>query len=63
MKKIKFDAIKFVLLAAVLGFVLFGVVFYMLGFYPFGSNTMMKVDLYHQYGPFHEEFRKKLLNY
>ncbi|MBR1444208.1 MAG: YfhO family protein [Firmicutes bacterium] len=62
MKKIKFDDIKFVLLAAVLGFVLFGVVFYMLGFYPFGSNTMMKVDLYHQYGPFHEEFRKKILN-
>ncbi|MBR1735792.1 MAG: YfhO family protein, partial [Firmicutes bacterium] len=62
MKKIKFNDIKFVLLAAVLGFVLFGVVFYMLGFYPFGSNTMMKVDLYHQYGPFHEEFRKKILS-
>lgn len=32
------------------------------GFFPFGENTIMRVDLYHQYGPFHEELRHRLLN-
>ncbi len=31
------------------------------GFFPFGENSILKVDLYHQYAPFHEELRQKLL--
>lgn len=31
------------------------------GFYPFGENSILKVDLYHQYAPFHQELRQKIL--
>lgn len=31
------------------------------GFFPFGENSILRVDLYHQYAPFHEELRQKLL--
>lgn len=29
---------------------------------PFGSRSVLQVDLYHQYAPFHEELRYRLLN-
>ncbi len=32
-----------------------------LGYYPIGNNVILKVDMYHQYGPFHEELRSRLL--
>ena len=30
--------------------------------YPFGDQIILKVDLYHQYAPFHEELRHRILN-
>lgn len=30
--------------------------------YPFGDQIVLKVDLYHQYAPFHEELRSRILN-
>ncbi|MEY8336563.1 YfhO family protein [Lachnospiraceae bacterium 62-35] len=32
------------------------------GFYPFGKNTVLQVDLFHQYAPFQAELRSRLLN-
>ncbi len=37
-------------------------VFAILGYYPAGENCIMRIDLYHQYAPFHEELRSKILN-
>ena len=33
-----------------------------LGYFPMGDNIILKVDMYHQYGPFHEELRNRLVN-
>ena len=30
--------------------------------YPFGDQIVLKVDLYHQYAPFHEELRHRIFN-
>ena len=30
--------------------------------YPFGDQIILKIDMYHQYAPFHEELRSRLLN-
>ena len=30
--------------------------------FPFGDRIVLKVDLYHQYAPFHEELRSRILN-
>ncbi len=30
--------------------------------YPFGDQIVLKVDLYHQYAPFHEELRSRIFN-
>lgn len=30
--------------------------------YPFGDQIVLKVDLYHQYAPFHEELRSRIIN-
>lgn len=38
------------------------IVYAMRGIFPFGSNSLLKIDLYHQYAPFHEELRNRLLN-
>ncbi|MDD7218554.1 MAG: YfhO family protein, partial [Blautia sp.] len=29
--------------------------------YPFGDQTLLKVDLYHQYAPYLEELRSRIL--
>ncbi|WP_194608232.1 YfhO family protein [Clostridium vitabionis] len=36
------------------------VVFALRGIYPFGSNSFLRTDLYHQYAPFFSEFQYKL---
>lgn len=30
--------------------------------YPFGDQIVLKVDLYHQYAPYHEELRSRIMN-
>ena len=32
------------------------------GIWPFGSQSILRVDLYHQYAPFLEEFRNRVLS-
>jgi uncharacterized membrane protein YfhO len=30
--------------------------------YPFGDNSFLRTDMYHQYAPFFAEFQRKLVN-
>ena len=32
------------------------------GIYPYGAQSILQIDLYHQYAPFHEELRNRLLS-
>ncbi|MBQ7265565.1 MAG: YfhO family protein [Firmicutes bacterium] len=51
----RFIIISFLIAAAIMLFS------YMLrGVFPFGKNIVLKVDLYHQYAPFHEELRSRI---
>lgn len=62
LNKNKFNNVKFIWLSFVLAAVIMLITYIIVGFYPFGNNTIMRVDLYHQYGPFHEELRSRILN-
>ncbi len=53
---------KHIILATLITSIILVIVFAFSGYYPFGDNSILKVDLYHQYAPFHEELRYKLLN-
>ncbi|MCD8214648.1 MAG: YfhO family protein [Clostridiales bacterium] len=53
---------RYVILAFVLAALLMNIVYILRQVYPYGPNTILKVDLYHQYGPYHEEFRSRILN-
>ncbi len=53
---------KHIILATLITSLILVIVFVFSGYYPFGENSILKVDLYHQYAPFHEELRYKLLN-
>ena len=58
------DIIKknnYILLATVVTAIIVLITYAFCGFYPFGQNSILKVDLYHQYAPFHEELRQKIL--
>ncbi len=58
------DTIKknnYILLATAVSAVIMLITYAFCGFFPFGDNSILKVDLYHQYAPFHEELRHKLL--
>ena len=53
---------RFIIISFLLAALLMTIVYVIKQICPFGENTIMKVDLYHQYGPFHEEFRERVLN-
>lgn len=53
---------KYILLTFLIGLCIITFTYALLLYYPFGDNTILKVDLYHQYAPFHEELRSKLLS-
>lgn len=53
---------RWVIFTFFLTFLVMGATYIMRGVYPFGDNIVLKVDLYHQYGPFHEELRSRILN-
>ena len=58
------DIIKknnYILLATTVTAIIVLITYAFCGFYPFGQNSILKVDLYHQYAPFHEELRQKIL--
>jgi len=57
LKEKKFIWLAFFIAAAIMTFV-----YILRGVFPFGENIILKVDLYHQYGPFHEELRSRILN-
>lgn len=59
-KKIKNE--KYVLMSFGICILIAIVGYIYMGIYPFGSNSVLKIDMYHQYAPFHEELRNKLLN-
>lgn len=49
-------------LAFVLTFISVLITYAVIKLYPFGENILLRIDLYHQYAPFHEELRNKILN-
>ncbi len=53
---------RFIIISFLLAALLMNIVYIIKGIFPYGENTIVKVDLYHQYGPFHEEFRERVLN-
>ncbi|MCC8014945.1 MAG: YfhO family protein [Eubacterium sp.] len=53
---------RYLILAFLLAALIMNLVYMMRGVYPYGANTILKVDLYHQYGPYHEEFRSRILS-
>lgn len=53
---------RYVLGTFVLTALIMLVTYILRGVYPFGENIVLKVDLYHQYAPFHEELRSRILN-
>lgn len=53
---------KFVVLTFFLTALIVLITYILRGVYPFGENIVLKVDLYHQYAPFHEELRSRILN-
>ncbi|MGN1317481.1 MAG: YfhO family protein [Lachnospirales bacterium] len=53
---------RWVVFTFFLVFLIMGATYFMRGVFPFGDNIILKVDLYHQYGPFHEELRSRILN-
>lgn len=57
-----FEENKFVWGAFLLATVVMLLVYTLLGCYPMGSDSILKIDMYHQYAPFHEELRNKLIN-
>lgn len=53
---------EFIFLAFVLAAIITLITFIVVQYFPFGPNIILRVDLYHQYAPFHEELRSKILN-
>ena len=58
----KFEENKFVWGSFILAAAIMLSAYIFLGYYPIGSHTILRVDMYHQYGPFHEELRDRLVN-
>lgn len=56
-----FNEIKYLLLAIFITSSILLITFAVSGFAPFGERSILRVDLYHQYAPFHEELRNKIL--
>lgn len=56
-----FEKIKYILLAIFITSTILLITFVVSGFAPFGDKSILRVDLYHQYAPFHEELRQKVL--
>lgn len=54
--------LRFVFMAFCLTALVMLLTYVLRGVYPFGENIVLKVDLYHQYAPFHEELRSRILN-
>ncbi len=61
-KKNLFYENRFVILAFLLTAIIMGVTYLLRHIYPFGDQIVLKVDLYHQYAPFHEELRSRIVN-
>lgn len=61
-KNTLFKENKYVLLTFLAALIIYTLTYILRGVYPFGDQIVLKVDLYHQYAPFHEELRSRILN-
>ena len=52
---------KYIILTVLLSILILTLTYAISGYYPFGDKSILRVDLYHQYAPFHEELRHKIL--
>lgn len=57
-----FVANRFVIGAFVCTAIIMCITYILRHVYPFGDQIVLKVDLYHQYAPFHEELRSRIIN-
>ena len=57
-----FEENKFIILAFFITAIILGATYLFRGVFPFGEQIVLKVDLYHQYAPYHEELRSRILN-
>lgn len=57
-----FASNRFIIITFVLTALIMLLTYILRGVYPFGDQIVLKVDLYHQYAPFHEELRSRILN-
>ena len=53
---------RYIIITFFLALLIYGITYAIRGVYPFGDQIVLKVDLYHQYAPFHEELRSRILN-
>lgn len=60
---ISFFRHRFVVLSAVLAGVALLIIFMAYQVFPFGDNTVMRMDLYHQYGPLFAELYTRVVNH
>ncbi|MDE6182486.1 MAG: YfhO family protein [Eubacteriales bacterium] len=60
-KESYFEKTKYILLSIFITSTILLITFIACGFAPFGNTSILRVDLYHQYAPFHEELREKIL--
>jgi len=60
--KRKFEENRFVWGSFVLAALVVLAAYIFLGYYPIGDGIILRIDMYHQYAPFHEELRNRLLN-
>ena len=61
MIKKNFENNRYIFLATSITCIILLITYAFSGFFPFGENSILRVDLYHQYAPFHEELRQKIL--
>lgn len=61
-KKNLFYSNRFVILAFFCSAILTCIIYAIHNIYPFGDQTILRVDLFHQYAPFLEELRNRILN-
>lgn len=54
---------KYVVLSFVFAFVAISIIYLIFSVFPFGDNTVMRMDLYHQYGPLFAELYDRVVNH
>ena len=60
--KLKLKENYIYILSFIIPIILMGIIYAVIGIYPFGNNCLLHMDLYHQYCPFFSELHDKIIN-